>query len=60
MLAEKEVPQAKKSELRKTFEELCYVSKITQEDVEEYLSALKWRISDIEKVIDGHISIVKE
>ena len=29
-----------KSELRKNFEELCYVSKITQEDVQEYIQAL--------------------
>jgi hypothetical protein len=43
---------AKKDPLRITFEEICYVNKITDEDVKQYLYYLEQRIDEIEEIID--------
>jgi tRNA(Ile)-lysidine synthase TilS/MesJ len=51
---------AKKDHLRVIFEEICYVHRITGDEVKQYLAYLEDRIHDIEEVIDSHIELTKD
>ena len=44
--------RVQKPEIRVQFEELCYLSKLTNNEVKQYFNFLKKRILDIEKTID--------
>lgn len=52
--------RVKKQELRIIFEELCYTSKLTYSEVNNYLNMLDRRVHDIEKVIDSHFDLIKK
>ena len=51
---------AKKDKLRITFEEICYVNKVTEDEVKSYLGSLECRIEEIESVIDSHLLVARE
>lgn len=52
--------RVKKHELRIVFEELCFTTKLTFNEVNEYLTILEKRVSDIEEVIDHHFNLIKQ
>lgn len=52
--------RVKKHELRIVFEELCFTTKTTFSEVNEYLSMLERRVTDIEYVIDHHFDLIKQ
>jgi hypothetical protein len=39
---------------------MCFVAKVTEEDVRNYLEFLEKRVDDIEKVIEHHFGLIKE
>ena len=48
------------SELKKwTFQEICYTSNVTEEEVQQYDKLLQQRIEDIHKVINSHFELIK-
>lgn len=52
--------KGKRSDLRIQFEEKCYLTKLTQEEIELYFQLLQQRIDDIEQVIDLHFDTIKK
>ena len=44
--------------MRENFLEICYNSKVPQDNVMDYLNMLQKRINDIEGVIDHHFSMI--
>ena len=52
--------KGKRSDLRIQFEEKCFLTKLTQEEIESYIGMLKHRISDIEYVINLHFDTIKK
>jgi hypothetical protein len=49
-----------KSEIRIQFEEKCYLTKLTFDEVRRYLDILKKREVDVEEVINEHYDTVKK
>jgi len=49
-----------KHKLRQIFEEICYTTQLTNEQVIEYFEILEKKIDDIENVIDHHFDFIKE
>ena len=52
--------RVKKQELRIIYEELCYTSKLTYSEVNNYLNMLDGRVHEIENVIDSHFDLIKK
>ena len=52
--------RVEKHDVRVHFEELCYTSKLSNEEVKKYIHFLKKRIRDIEGVIDMHFELIKK
>ena len=50
----------KKHDIRIHFEELCYMSKLNNQEVRDYINFLKQRIRDIEAAIDTHFEMIKK
>ena len=49
-----------KPDIRVHFEELCYMSKLTNQEVKKYFTFLRTRIKDIELTIDTHFEMIKK
>lgn len=49
-----------KADLRVHFEELCYMSKLTNAEVKKYIKYLRDRIKSIEDTIDSHFEMIKK
>ena len=49
-----------KPDIRIHFEELCYMSKLTNQEVKKYFTFLKTRIQDIEETIDTHFNMIQK
>lgn len=47
------------SDIRVQFEELCYISKVTNFEVCKYFEMLRQRVRDIEQTIDHHFELIK-
>ena len=47
------------SPMRVIFEELCYLMRVTSDQVLVYQDALEKRIRDIEAIIDSHFNLIK-
>ena len=50
----------KKPKLREVFEEICYTTQLTDEQVKNYFLILEKRIDDIRIVIDQHFEFIKQ
>ena len=51
--------KGKRTDLRIQFEEKCFLTKLTQTEIEYYLKMLNHRIDDIESVINLHFDTIK-
>jgi hypothetical protein len=54
------LPGKKKPELRIQFEEKCFMTKLSHQEVVSYLQMMKKRVADIEEVIDSHFDLLKK
>lgn len=52
--------KVKKPSIRIHFEELCYLSKLSNQEVKQYFNFLKRRILEIETTIDKHFKMIRK